>query len=146
MREEADTLSPTRPRCLGGCVLTIVGTSPKFLLLERNQVTLRNGKKMEKNQSASIHFYFEDGVDVNKLKRIARKINTVCKNADYETTVAYFASNKEIQVIITFLDASHHIFDEMRTPLTRLIDSHKEVATYGWSLDVLHLLAEKKVA
>ena len=101
---------------------------------------------MTQHESVSINFYFENRITRNDFKRIVRKVNTVCKNAEYETMVSYFTSNKEIQVIVTFLDANHRIFDSMRTPLTRLIDSHKEAATYGWSLNVLGLVDEKVVA
>jgi len=101
---------------------------------------------MKNNETVLISFYFETNVTRNDLKRIVRKVNTVCKNAEYETIVSYFASNNEIEVVITFLDTSHRVFDAMRTPLTRLIDSHKQAATYGWSLNVVGLVEEKVVA
>lgn len=101
---------------------------------------------MTKNQTASISFSFENGATRNDFKRIIRKINTVCKNAEYQTIVSFFSNYNEIQVVITFIDANYRIFDSMRTPLTRLIDSHKEAATYTWSMNVDGLLTEKVVA
>ena len=97
-----------------------------------------------KTVAASIEFSFEDQVTDKDLKKIAKKVTTVCNNADYQTVVAYFVSHKSIEVIITFLDINHKIFDKMRTPLYRLIDSHKQPATFGWSLDtnaILELVA-----
>ena len=98
---------------------------------------------MTQNETALISFLFDNGPTRNDLKRIVRKVNTVCKNAEYETIVSYFSNYKEIQVVITFENVNHRIFDSMRTPLMRLIDSHKEAATYGWSMNVVGLVEEK---
>ena len=85
--------------------------------------------------AVSIEFSFEQGATPQDLKKIAKKVNTVRKNSHYQTVVAYFAHHNTIEVIITFIDIDNKIFDKMRSPLYRLIDSHKEPATYGWSLD-----------
>lgn len=88
-----------------------------------------------KTESTLIDFSFEQDVTEKDLKKIAKKVATVCKNSEYDSVVSYFTSRNNIQVIITFIDTDNKIFDKMRSPITRLIDSHKEPATFEWSLD-----------
>ena len=97
---------------------------------------------MTKTEAVSIEFHFEQDVTEKDLKSIVRKVETVRKNADYQTLVSYFADRHNIVVVLTFIDADGKLFDCMRTPLTRLIDSHKQVAFYGWGLSVKNLTEE----
>ena len=96
-----------------------------------------------KQEAVQIDFYYENDVTEKDLKNIVKKVQTFCKNADYVTTSAFFTSRYQIQVIITFVDSDHKLYDNVRYALNRLIDSHKQPATYGWSLNVSDLLVKK---
>jgi len=98
---------------------------------------------MLKHEAVEIEFTYENDVTEKDLKSIVRKVETVRKNAEYETIVSYFSTRHNIVVILTFLDVDGKLFDRVRGSLTRLIDSHKQPAFYGWSLNVSNLLVEK---
>jgi hypothetical protein len=98
---------------------------------------------MLKQESVQIEFTYENDVTEKDLKNIARKVQTFRKNCGYSTDVAFFATRHNIEVIVTFNETDRKIFDNVRYSLNRLIDSHKQPATYGWSLNVSDLLVEK---
>ncbi len=98
---------------------------------------------MLKQESVQIEFTYENDVTEKDLKNIARKVETFRKNCGYDNDVAFFATRHNIEVIITFVEADRKIFDNVRYALNRLIDSHKQPATYGWSLNVCDLLVAK---
>jgi hypothetical protein len=97
----------------------------------------------DRQEATQIYFYFENDVTEKDLRSIVKKVETFRKNCEYNTTVAFFMSRNEIQVVVTFIDVDRHLFDRTRSSLGRLIDSHKQPATYGWSLDVSNLMREK---
>jgi hypothetical protein len=89
----------------------------------------------KKFTSVEISFCFENDITQKDLESITKKVNTFSKNTDYETIVSIFHSRNEINAILMFdvsNGGSHKIYDELRSRLTRLIDSHKQAATYGW--------------
>ena len=86
--------------------------------------------------SVKIEFSFEDSVTNNDAKNIIKKMETLRKNAPYETAMAVFADAHSIEIVLTFVDSDRHVYDKMRSPLNRLIDSHKQPATYGWGVDI----------
>ena len=101
---------------------------------------------MTNTEAVSIEFDFEQNVTEKDLKSIVRKVETVRKNAEYQTLVSYFATPHTIVVILIFINADGKVFNRMRTPLTRLIDSHKQIASYGWGLSVKDITKEIQVA
>jgi hypothetical protein len=125
--------------CIDNCIDKVLNTG----IGAKRSNSKKRKKEMTKNETVSINFHFENGATRNDLKRIVRKVNTVCNNSKYQTIVSYFSNYKEIEVVITFIDASYRIGTEMNSALTRLIDSHKDSATYGWSLNVVGLVNEK---
>lgn len=98
-----------------------------------------------KTVAADIEFSYEDDVTEKDLRSIVKKVETFRKNCEYSSTVSFFLSRNTIQVVITFLDVDHKVYDKLRYPLNRLIDTHKQPATYGWSLEVSDLMTQIKV-
>lgn len=98
---------------------------------------------MLKQEAVEVEFTYDNDVTEKDLKNIARKVQTFCKNCEYETVVAFFATRHTITVMISFVNGDRKLVDVVRYPLNRLIDSHKQPATYGWSLNVSDLLVEK---
>lgn len=86
--------------------------------------------------TAKVSFDFPDSFTETQYKNIERKVNTLCKNAEWDATYAIYASAFSIDVIITFdiSERERFFYDAMRSPMQRLIDSHKMPATYGWSV------------
>ena len=84
--------------------------------------------------SVRVDFSFEESTTSQDMARIEKKVATLIKNSDYEATASFFALKNEIMVVITcdITFFSGKFFDKTRTPLTRLIDSHKQPATYQW--------------
>ena len=99
--------------------------------------------KADRQEATDIQFYFENDVTEKDLRSIVKKVETFRKNCEYDTTVAFFMSRNEIKVLITFIDVDRHLFDRTRSSLGRLIDSHKQPATYGWSLNVSDFMRAK---
>lgn len=96
---------------------------------------------MLKHEAVQIEFTYENDVTEKDLKSIVRKVETFRKNCQYDTTVAYFATRHNIEVVVTFVTDSYKLVDVVRSSLNRLIDSHKQPATYGWGLNVRDLVA-----
>ena len=89
---------------------------------------------VKKFTAVEIEFTFENDVTKAAFDNIVRKVGTVTKNAQYESTTVFFANFHTVRAIVTF-DVSYDsmkIYDSLRAPLQRLIDSHKQAATYGW--------------
>lgn len=82
--------------------------------------------------TVKVDFSFADEMSDVAYKRIVKKVTTLRKNAEYDSAVAIFSDRFSLTAIITFHDIDHKIYDKMRSPLTRLIDSHKEPATFQW--------------
>lgn len=90
---------------------------------------------MATTQTVKVQFTFPQSFTETDYKAIERKVNTVRKNAGWESTYSIYASTFQIEVMISFdVVYENKFFDAMRAPLQRLIDSHKEAATYGWSV------------
>lgn len=91
-----------------------------------------------KYEAVEIEFHFVEDVTKKAFDNIVRKVATVTKNAPYQSATVFFADRLSVRAIVTFdtTYADRKFYDEMRRPLTRLIDSHKEAATYGWCLAV----------
>ena len=88
----------------------------------------------KKYTTVKINFYYTDDVTQKQIDNITKKVTTVINNADYLAIASFFSERQEITAVISFdvTNGGHKIYDELRTRLTRLIDSHKEAATYEW--------------
>lgn len=86
-----------------------------------------------KNETVIATFQYADDVTLNNYNNIMRKATTVAKNSGYTTTISVIPSRNEIQVIFTFQNVGYKFVDEMRSSLTRFIDSHKQAATFQWA-------------
>jgi uncharacterized membrane protein YjjP (DUF1212 family) len=82
------------------------------------------------------------GVKGSSSEKRKKKMNTA---TDQEAVDISFSFENECTVVITFIDTDRHLFDRTRYALGKLIDSHKQPATYGWSLNVNALMALTKV-
>ena len=85
--------------------------------------------------SVKISFYYEADVTQKQIDNITKKVTTVINNADYTATASFFAERNQIEAIVTFDVTGGYangIYDQLRSRLNRLIDSHKEAATYQW--------------
>jgi len=96
-------------------------------------------------EAVDICFSFENECTQKELRNIVKKVETFRKNCEYNTVVAFFYSRHEVTVVITFIDTDRHLFDRTRYALGKLIDSHKQPATYGWSLNVNALMTLTEV-
>jgi len=102
-----------------------------------NQVAhLKEGTTMTtKTEAVMIEFSFETDLTRKNIIAIEKKVETARKNLDFDTTVNLFISRFSITVILTYVDSECNIrsFDKMNSILTRLINSHKQPATFGWN-------------
>jgi hypothetical protein len=83
-----------------------------------------------------LSFTFENGVTNDSLATIKRKVQRTIESIDYSANSMFFVTHNEIRAIIA-IDVeefnAYKSYDELRKPLQRLIDTHKEAATYGFS-------------
>ena len=88
----------------------------------------------KKYTTVKISFYYEQDVTDKNYANIEKKVTTVINNADYVAVASFFVERNQIEAIISFdvTGYGNKIYDELRSPLTRLIDSHKQAATYEW--------------
>ena len=96
-------------------------------------------------EAVHIDFSYENPATAKDIRNIVRKVSTFRKNCEYNTVVAFFYSRHTLTVVITFIDTDRHLFDRNSYALGKLIDSHKQPATYGWSFSVNALMASTKV-
>jgi hypothetical protein len=89
--------------------------------------------------SVKVDFSFEESATSQDMARIEKKVATLIKNSSYEATASFFSTRNEITVVITFdiTFAPHKFVDKTRSVLTRLIDSHKQPATYQWDFTTI---------
>ena len=91
--------------------------------------------KTKKFTTVKISFYYDADVTQKQIDNITKKVTTVINNADYTATASFFAERNQIEAIVTFDVTGGYangIYDQLRSRLNRLIDSHKEAATYQW--------------
>lgn len=88
----------------------------------------------KKYTTVKINFYYEEDVTQKQIDNITKKVTTVINNAEYVAVASFFTDRQEIEAIVSFdvTDGGYKIYDELRTCLTRLIDTHKQAATYQW--------------
>lgn len=81
-------------------------------------------------------FSYENDVTQKELNNIQKKVTTFINNAEYNSTVSVFVNRNEIRAIVTFdiTDGGRRIYDELRSSICRLIDSHKQPATAEWAM------------
>jgi len=81
-------------------------------------------------------FHFSNAVTGDDLARIERQVQRTIEGLEYSANSMFFISHKEVRAVIGIeIDGfnPYKSYDELRKPLQRLIDSHKEEATYGFS-------------
>ena len=86
---------------------------------------------------AEVEFHFEDGVTQKDYDKIVTKVQRHIDKSAYPTSALFFADHKIVRVIFTYTLRhwnKSRAYDELGKPLMRLIDSHKQVAFYSWSL------------
>ena len=83
-----------------------------------------------------LSFSYENDVTQKELNNIGKKVTTFINNVEYNSNVGVFVNRHEIRTIITFdiTDGGHRIYDEIRSRISRLIDSHKQPATAEWAM------------
>ena len=88
-----------------------------------------------KTAAVKIEFSFENDVTSKDFIAIEKKVETVRKNLPVDSTVNLFSDRFSIEVVITYVDSdcSRNDFNKMQSIFTRLINSHKQPATYGWN-------------
>jgi hypothetical protein len=88
-----------------------------------------------KTSAVMVEFSFADDVTRKQFIAIEKKVATVRKNLEFETTVNLFSDRFSITVILTYIesDCDNHAFGKMNSTLTRLINSHKQPATISWN-------------
>jgi len=88
-----------------------------------------------KTSAVKIEFSFENDVTRKDLIAIEKKVQTVRNNLPVDSTVNFFSDRFLIEVVITYIDSdcSNREFSKMNSIFTRLINSHKQPATYGWN-------------
>lgn len=87
-----------------------------------------------RNETVVATFDFDaEDVTIKNYNNVMRKATTVAKNSGYETIISSIISRRQIQVVFTFQNVGYKFVDEMRAPLTRFIDSHKQTATFRWA-------------
>lgn len=90
-----------------------------------------------KTIGAELEFHFEDGVTQQDYDKLVKKVQRHRDNSEYTTSVLFFADSKIVRVILVYTVHDRSInkaYDKLRSPLVRLIDSHKQAAFYSWSL------------
>ena len=90
---------------------------------------------VNKTSAIKVTFSFEEDVTRKEFIAIEKKIETVRNNLPVETTVNLFAERFSIEAVITYFDAdcSNRDSGKINSIFTRLINSHKQPATYAWS-------------
>jgi hypothetical protein len=88
-----------------------------------------------KTSAVKIEFSFENDVTRKDFIAIEKKVETARKNLPFDSTVNLFSDRFSIEVVITYLDSdcSNRDFGKMNSICTRLINSHKQPATFGWN-------------
>ena len=88
-----------------------------------------------KTSAVKIEFSFENECTRKDFIAIEKKVETARNNLPFNSTVNLFSSRFSIEAVITYIDSdcSGRDFDKMNSIFTRLINSHKQPATYGWS-------------
>ena len=91
-------------------------------------------RKTKKYTTVKISFYYEEDVTQKQIDNITKKVTTVINNAEYVAVASFFTERQEIEAIVSFdvTDGGYKIYDELRACLTRLINTHKQAATYQW--------------
>lgn len=83
-----------------------------------------------------LSFHFPQGVTGDDLAKIKIKVQRTMAHFDYSVNAMFFVDNNYIRAVIGFEIENfnpYKTYDEFRKPLQRLIDSHKEAATYAFS-------------
>lgn len=83
-----------------------------------------------------LEFHFPDGVYQKELETIKDKIHRHCSKSNYSSNAMFFFEHNFIRVVIGYEVDDFNprsTYNELSKPLTRLINSHKEAATYRWS-------------
>jgi hypothetical protein len=81
-----------------------------------------------------VEFSFDNDVTRKEMISIEKKVATLRNNLDIDTNVVIFNDRNSIEVILTFdSNYSRRESSQLQTLLNRLINSHKESATYGWN-------------
>jgi hypothetical protein len=90
-----------------------------------------------KIEAADVDFYFEDAVTQKDFDSVVRKVQNHINRNEYALSALFFTTNHNITAVIQYdvsqiRDKAWHKF--IAAPLNRLIDSHKQAATYGWNM------------
>jgi hypothetical protein len=83
-----------------------------------------------------LSFHFPQGIKGDDLARIKRKVQRMVEGLDYSVNAMFFVDNNNIRAVLGYdiTDFNpYKTYDELKKPLQRLIDSHPEAATYGFS-------------
>lgn len=91
---------------------------------------------MATTSAIKIEFFYTEDVTRKNVASIEKKVATLRNNLDIDTTVNIFNERNEIEVILTF-DANYSRREsaQLQTLLNRLINTHKEPATYCWNTE-----------
>ena len=102
---------------------------------ERTSQPVGGNKMATKTSAVKIEFSFENEVTRKEFIAIEKKVETARNNLPFNSTVNLFSSRFSIEAVITYInsDCSGRDFDKMNSIFTRLINSHKQPATYGWN-------------
>ena len=92
---------------------------------------------MRKLIAAEVTFYFETSeVKAKDYEKFNAKIQRFVNNNEFALSAILLVQSDQLTAIIEF-DVTNcnakNVYDYLAPKLTRLIDAHKEPATYGWA-------------
>ena len=83
-----------------------------------------------------LSFHFPQGITGDDLVKIKSKVQRTMSHSEYSVNAMFFIDNNNIRAVIAYdIDDfnPYKTYDQLKKPLQRLIDSHKEAATFGFS-------------
>lgn len=83
-----------------------------------------------------LSFHFPQGITGDDLTKIKTKVQRTMAHSDYSVNAMFFIDNNNIRAVLGYSVDDfnpYKTYDQLKKPLQRLIDSHPEAATYGFS-------------
>lgn len=88
------------------------------------------------HRACEIDFSFDKDVTLKDIQRIQKKVTTVISKMDYVIVASIFTNRHNIRITLTFeVEKGDNVYKELSAPLTRLINTHKQPASFGWALN-----------
>jgi len=99
----------------------------------------------KKYEAMKIDFHFESPVTLQDINKLTKKVGTFCMNTGYENVTSSFITNDQVTFVINFeISNVMSCITELAPKAERLINSHKQAATYEWSRETISSLGWHK--